>query len=82
MTIVENYRGRLLKYCVRGLLKDQQSEVLVRFCDAIAAMCAQTQDEAKLGQLREQVDIALTLLEDAFPLSLQVSCSGLVHLVH
>ena len=61
------------------MLKDQQNEALVRFCDAIAALCAPIQDEAKLGQLREQVDIALALMEAAFPLSLQVSCLCLVH---
>lgn len=64
------------------MVKDQQSEALVSFCDAIPALCAPTQDEAKLAQLREQVDIALALMEAAFPLSLQVSCSGVVHLVH
>jgi len=45
---------------------------LVRFCNVIAALFAPTQDEAKLGQLKEQVDIALALMEAAFPLSLQV----------
>ena len=72
----------ILKYCVRGLLKDQQSEALVSFCDALAALCAPTQDKAKLAQLRQQVDVALALMEAAFPLSLQVSCLSLGNQVH
>lgn len=64
----------ILKYCVRGLLSDKQGEALVRFTDSIAALCAPTQDETELGQLKEQVDVALALMEGAFPLSLEARC--------
>ena len=47
----------ILKYCVRGMLGEQQRETL--FMDAIAALCAPSQDVTKVDKLQEQVDIAL-----------------------
>lgn len=55
------------------MLEGKQSEALVLFTDAIAAVCAPSQDESKLCQMQQQVDIALAAMEGAFPLSLQVS---------
>lgn len=56
------------------MLGDRQQEALVNFTDAVAALCAPSQDRGKLSQLKEQVDVALALMEGAFPLSLQVRC--------
>ena len=41
------------------MLGDQQRESLVLFMDAIAALCAPLQDEAKIPLLKEQVDVTL-----------------------
>lgn len=54
-----------------------QCEALVLFTDCISAVCSPSQDVAKLSQLKEQMDTALTLMEGAFPLSLQVSYRSL-----
>ena len=54
------------------MLGDRQRETLVQFLDAIAELCAPCQDQAKIGALKEKVDVALALLERDFPLSLQV----------
>ena len=54
------------------MLGDRQRETLVQFLDAIAELCAPCQDQAKIGALKEKVDLALALLERDFPLSLQV----------
>ena len=53
-------------------MEDAQRESLVMFMDAIAALCAPLQDEAKIPSLKEKVDVALARLERDFPLSLQV----------
>ena len=54
------------------MLGERQKETLVLFLDAIAALCAPSQDQAKIEFLKEKVDVALTLVERDFPLSLQV----------
>ena len=54
------------------MLGNRQRETLVQFLDAIAELCAPCQDQAKIGALKEKVDVALALLERDFPLSLQV----------
>ena len=53
-------------------MEDAQRESLVMFMDAIAALCAPLQGEAKIPSLKEKVDVALARLERDFPLSLQV----------
>jgi len=63
----------ILKYCVRGLLGDEQNQALNRFTDAIAALCSTYQDQTKLEQLKENLNLALALVESAFPLSFQVN---------
>jgi len=65
----------ILKYCLRGMLGDEQHETVVCFMDAIAALCAPSQDTAKIDKLQEQVDVALARMERDFPLSLQVNVS-------
>ena len=44
-----------MKYCLRGMLEGKQSEALVLFTNAIAAVFAPSQDECKLCQLQQQV---------------------------
>ena len=57
------------------MLGDRQRQTLVQFLDAIAELCAPCHDQAKIGVLKEKVDVALALLERDFPLSLQVKDS-------
>ena len=60
----------VLKYCIRGMLGDEQRQTVILFMDAIAALCAPSQDAAKIEHLKEQVNVALAQLERDFPLSL------------
>ena len=62
----------LLKYCVRGMLGVSQQETLIQFMDAIAAICAPTQDKATIEALKDKVAVALAQVERDFPVSLQV----------
>ena len=62
----------VLKYCIRGMLGDEQNKTVVLFMDAITALCAPSQDTAKIEHLKEKVNVALARLERDFPLSLQV----------
>ena len=66
----------ILKYCVRGMLGEQQRETVTLFMDAIAALCAPSQDVTKVDKLQEQVDVALVRMERDFPLSLQINAEG------
>ena len=54
------------------MLGDEQHKTIILFTDAIAALCAPSQDAAKIEHLKEQVNVALARLERDFPLSLQV----------
>lgn len=54
------------------MLGDEQRKTIILFTDAIAALCAPSQDAAKIEHLKEQVNVALARLERDFPLSLQV----------
>lgn len=63
----------ILKYCVRGLLGSEQNQALNQFTDAIAALCSTHQDKTKLEDLKENLNLALVLVESAFPVSFQVS---------
>lgn len=62
----------ILKYCLRGMLGDEQHETMILFVDAITALCAPSRDAAKLDELQKQVDVSLARMERDFPLSLQV----------
>lgn len=55
------------------MLGDQQRQTVIKFMDAIAALCAPSQDEDKIEKLKEQVNLALARVERDFPLSLQVN---------
>ena len=54
------------------MLGDEQRQTVILFMDAIAALCAPSQDAAKIEHLKEQVNVALAQLERDFPLSLQL----------
>ena len=52
-----------LKYCIRGMLGDELNKTVILFMDAITALCAPSQDTAKIEHLKEQVNVALARLE-------------------
>ena len=64
----------ILKYCLRGLLGDTQRETLFLFLDALTDLLAPEIPSEHLGQIEQQVHLALARLERDFPVSVQV-CS-------
>ena len=54
------------------MLGDRKRQTLLQFSDASAELCAPYQDQAKIGVMKEEVDVPTALLERDFPLSLQV----------
>lgn len=60
------------------MLGDEQRKTIILFTDAIAALCAPSQDAAKIEHLKEQVNVALARLERDFALSLQVRLKSIV----
>ena len=63
----------ILKYCLRGLLGQQQRETLYYFLDIIASVLQETHARSTLTKLEEDMNVALALLERDFPVSTQVS---------
>ena len=55
----------ILKYCLRGMLGERQCKTATLFMDAIAALCAPSQDARNMDNilLQAQVDIALAHME-------------------
>lgn len=45
------------------MLGDEQNKTVILFMDAITALCAPSQDTAKIEHLKEQVNVALARLE-------------------
>ena len=62
----------IAKYCLRGMLGDNQRETLFLFLDSIASLCAEEQDPENLPFFGENLNIAMARLERDFPASLQV----------
>ena len=69
----------ILKYCIRGLLGQQQRQTLFLFCNVLARLCAETVHATLLQQLELDVHQALSLLERDFPVSLHVCVFHLLH---
>ena len=44
------------------MLGDEQNKTVILFMDAITALCAPSQDTAKIQHLKEQVNVALAWL--------------------
>ena len=59
----------ILKYCIRGLLGQQQRQALFLFCNVLARLCAETVHATLLQQLELDVHQALSLLERDVPVS-------------
>ena len=62
----------VLKYCLLGLLGEQQQETLYFFFDTITVLLAESHKIASLGMLQDDLNTALALLEWDFPISVLV----------
>ena len=70
---------QILKYCLRGLLGQQQRQTLFLFCDVLAQLCAESVNMSLLHQLEFNVHYSLCLLERDFPVSMHVIVFHLLH---
>ena len=55
------------------MLGAKQRSSLFYFIDALAWLFSEQQDKSKISELREQVNVALALMERDFPVAIQVS---------
>ena len=62
----------VLKYCLLGLLGEQQEETLYFFFDTITVLLAESHKIDTLEKLRDDLNTALAKLERDFPVSVQV----------
>lgn len=61
-----------LQYCLRGMLGQQHRTTLFFFLDTFSAALAEFHHHEDLPILEEQMDLAITLMERDFPVSIQV----------
>ena len=61
----------ILKYCLRGMLGNNQRNTLFFFLDTIALLTAETQN-LNLDDLEERVHLSLAMMERDYPMSIQV----------
>ena len=66
---------KILKYCLRGLLGNQQRQSLFLFCSVLAQICAESINMLSLQQLEFEVHHSLSLLERDFPVSMFHACN-------
>ena len=70
----------ILKFCLRGMLKDRQRLTLFQFLDALRKILSEKIKEEDMQQLEMEVNEALALMERDFPVDIQV-CQILFHLI-
>ena len=71
--------SNMLKYCLRGLLGQQQRQTLFFFCNVLAQLCAESVNMLQVQQLEFDVHESLSLLERDFPVSMHVIVFHLLH---
>ena len=69
----------ILKYCIRGLLGEQQRTTLFELCDVLAALLDYGIAESDIDSLEYRLHRVLSLLERDFPVSLHVIVFHLLH---
>ena len=62
----------ILKFCLRGLLGQQQRTTFFKFLDLIALLCKDSISADDISTLKEKVNVTLALLERDFPITVQV----------
>lgn len=60
-----------MKFCLRGMLGNNQRSTLFFFLDTIALLTAEVQSR-NLDDLEKRVHLALAMMERDFPMSIQV----------
>ena len=63
----------ILKYCLREMLGKDQRETLFFFLDTLKSIVAERFEVSSLSALKEQVNLAIALIERYFPVAVQVS---------
>ena len=61
-----------MKFCLRGLLGQQQRTTFFRFLDLIALLCKDSISADDISTLKEKANVTLALLERDFPITVQV----------
>ena len=69
----------ILKYCIRGVLGDEQRCTLFELCDVISALTSETIDTKVLDSIDYRLHRALSLIERDFPVSVNVVSLHLLH---
>lgn len=69
----------ILKFCLRNMLGHNQRSTLFELMDVIADLCAEDIDEMQINHLELRVHKALVLIEQDFPLSMQLIVFHLLH---
>lgn len=69
----------ILKYCIRGLLGEQQRKTLFELCDVVASLLDYGVTNDSIDSLEYRVHRVLSLLERDFPISLHVIVFHLLH---
>ena len=62
----------IIKFCLRGMLKDQQRLTLFSFLDAVFFACSESIVASQVAEIQARMNHALALLERDFPMSIQV----------
>ena len=61
-----------MKFCLRGLIGQQQRTTFFRFLDFIALLCKDSISADDISTLKEKANVTLALLERDFPITVQV----------
>ena len=62
----------VLKFCLRGMLKERQRLTLFHFLDALRNILSEKVKEENTQRLEMEVNEALALMERDFPVDIQV----------
>lgn len=62
----------VLKYCLQNMLGKKQRESLFCFLKALESILAESHKVDKILDLKENLNVALALLERDFPIAIQV----------
>ena len=61
-----------MKFCLRGLLGQQQQTTFFRFLDLIVLLCKDSISADDISTLKEKANVTVALLERDFPITVQV----------
>ncbi len=65
----------IMKFCLRGLLGQQQRTTFFKFLDLIKLLCKDSITADDIPVLNEKVNVSLALLERDFPITVQVNAA-------